>query len=141
MSTAAAPRGPYPGRVRLDRAVTRPAPNSVPIVRLLLAALGGAIVVTCIAICLMLASSAPTPRAQALEAGHRVLSYLSKNCLGCTVDSQGEAHPGTWRIRLQTPHWRRCFLITPSEFAYVPGRGMVGLHVASCRVGGTGLTG
>lgn len=141
MSTAAAPRGPYPGRVRLDRAATRPAPNSVPIVRPLLAALGGAFVVSCVAICLMISVPAPAPRAQAIEAGHRVLSYLSKHCAGCTVDSLGEAHPGTWRIRLQTPHWRRCFLITPSEFAYVPDRGMVGLHVTSCRSGGTGLTG
>ena len=41
--------------------------------------------------------------------------------------------PGTWRLRIATPRWRRCFLITPAQYAYVPGHGVAGLSAVPCR--------
>ena len=133
-TAAAAPRR-LTRRVRLERTGTRLALHAgTPLSRMFLAALAGALAVTCVSAVLVLLSSAPTPQRQAIEDGRQVLSYLWKDCGSkCTVQALTQTTPGTWRVRVQTPRWRRCFLITPAEYAYVPGHGVTGLSAAACR--------
>ena len=97
-----------------------------------LAALAGALAVTCISAALVLSSPVPTERQRAIEDGRQVLSYLWRDCGNrCTVRAVTQTTPGTWRVRLQTPRWRRCFLITPADYAYVPGHGVAGLSATA----------
>ena len=133
-STAAAVPGLLTGRVRPDRdRACFGAPLRQPILRIFLAALAGALAVTCISAILVLSSSVPTERQRAAQDGRQVLSYLWNDCGNrCTVQVISRTAPGTWRVRLQTPRWRRCFMITPSDYAFVPGHGLVGLSATAC---------
>lgn len=98
-----------------------------------LAALAGALAVTCVSGVLVLMSPSPTGQQRALQDGRQVLSYLWRGCgSSCTVRAVMQTAPGTWQVRLQTPSWRRCFLIMPAEFAYVPSHGVTGLSAATC---------
>lgn len=131
----AARAGPFAGRVSRYRAQASPSCYSVPAIsRLLLAAVAGALAVTCISAVLVLLSPVPTDRERATQDGRNVLDYLWRNCgERCTVRAETQTTLGTWRVQLQTPRWRRCFLITPHDYAYVPGRGVVGLSATACR--------
>ena len=99
-----------------------------------LAAVAGALAVTCISAVLVLMSPVPTGQQRAIEDGRQVLSYLWRGCgSSCTVRAVTQTTPGTWRVRIATPRWRRCFLITPAQYAYVPGHGVAGLSAVACR--------
>jgi hypothetical protein len=90
--------------------------------------------VTVISAILVLMSPVPTGRERAVHDGRQVLSYLWRHCgSSCTVQAVAQTTPGTWRVRVLTPKWRRCFLITPAEYAYVPGHGVTGLSAVACR--------
>ena len=79
--TAAAAPGPLAGRVRLDRARTRLALlQATPLSRMFLAALAGALAVTCVSAVLVLMSPTPTGRQRAIQDGRQVLSYLWGDC-------------------------------------------------------------
>lgn len=131
-----AAHGPFAGRARLSAARACPVPYvAAPISRLLLAALAGVLAVTVVSICFVLASPAATLRERALDDARQVLSFLrpSKECGGrCTLQPLRQVAHGTWRVRLETPAWSRCFLITLSEFGYVPDHGVVGLRAVAC---------
>ena len=132
----AAPAAPRPpaGLVRFGRARTRVAPHSgVAISGVFLAAAAGGLAVTVISAILVLMSPVPTGRQRAVQDGRQVLSYLWRDCGSrCTVQGVTQTTAGTWRVRLQTPRWRRCFLINPAEYVYVPDHGVTGLSAAAC---------
>jgi hypothetical protein len=110
---------------------------AAPISRVSLGALFGVLAVTVASICLVLTSPPATLRERALDDARQAFVYLrpSKECAGrCTVRPLRQVAPGTWRVRLQTGDWSRCFLVTPAKFAYVSGgRGVVGLRAVACR--------
>lgn len=122
-------------RVRLDRAWTRAGPHlGPPISRLFLAASAGVLTVTCVSAVLILMSPEQTARQRALGDGRQMVRYLWTHCgRSCAVQAVTQSSPGTWLMRVQTPKWRRCFLITPADYAYIPGHGLVGLSATACR--------
>jgi hypothetical protein len=137
-STSAAVHRLSAGRARLSVAGARPAVSypTDALSRLLLAALLGVLVLTCASIVLVFSSPAPTALQRVHDDAQQVLSMLepAKRCAGlCKVQTLGRAAPGTWLVRLTTPHWQRCFLVTPDEFGYAQGHGINGLESLRCR--------
>jgi hypothetical protein len=89
-------------------------------------------------ICLRdLDTSAPRPseRARAERDAGRALDYIvpSRVCAGrCSAQVLGKTAPRRWRVRLRTPHWERCFIVSVSKFGYKQQRGLSGLRAIRC---------
>lgn len=75
-------------------------------------------------------------RAQAQYDAEEMLAMLassSRTCADrCRADVLDRPAPGVWRVRLQSPSWRQCFLITVDTFSYSDRHGFNGLHHAPC---------
>lgn len=50
----------------------------------------------------------------------------------CGVDVYGWSSADGWRVALTGPSWRRCFVITLSEFNYTDARGFSGVRSVTC---------
>lgn len=67
--------------------------------------------------------------------GREVLGSLTtvQSCAGgCRADAIDRVAPSVWRVRLQTPTWRRCFELQIRAFGYSPETGFRGLRSVSC---------
>ena len=76
------------------------------------------------------------PGSNAAQAdGNRLLTVLaSRPVCGrrCGVDVYGSNSADRWRVLLKGPSWRRCFVITISEFSYADERGFSGVRSVTC---------
>jgi hypothetical protein len=75
-------------------------------------------------------------RSLALADATQVLQLLARqaDCSGgCGAEVLDHTVAGTWRVRIDTGAWRRCFSVSLNRFAYSAQGGMRGIEAASCR--------
>lgn len=105
------------------------------IFRILLGALKGVGVITCAAVVLVHCSAAPSARDAVRTDADTMLSLLttSDTCGGrCRVQVLDNTANGTWRVRLSTPSWVRCFAVTPAMFSFSADHGAEGVLSDQC---------
>jgi hypothetical protein len=107
----------------------------VAIRRLLIAGLVGALLATIAGVVLALSAPIPSPRQATRTDAREVLGMLTSanTCAGgCSVSLLGQASRSTWRVAINTPLWRRCFLISPGSFGTIEGHGWMGIDSTPC---------
>jgi hypothetical protein len=83
------------------------------------------------------AAPPPSGRNQAQSDGRRVLDALaqSSDCAGgqCVVDVLDMVAAQTWRVKVTSRSWQRCFDIHLDSFGASREHGLTGLRSAPCR--------
>jgi hypothetical protein len=76
-----------------------------------------------------------SPRVSAERDAEHLLALLmpSRACSGsCGVRALGRSGAGQWRVQVRAHAWRRCFVITLSQFGYSEQSGVTGLRSIGC---------
>jgi hypothetical protein len=81
-------------------------------------------------------SPPPATRGEAgFDAGRLLAGITGSHCVGrCGVDVLGQSARHTWRVRLRTGTWQRCFDLDPTAFGYSAARGFTGVSATRCRI-------
>jgi hypothetical protein len=112
------------------------APSRASLGRILVGAAIGALIATMASLWIAL-SSTPLPPAEIARAdAHQMLvtSWPQDSCEGrCSVGVLGRAAPGDWRVRLTSPQWVRCYVVTLKQFSWTFERGVTGAVLVPCR--------
>ncbi len=112
------------------------APSRASLGRILVGAVIGALIATMASLWIAL-SSTPLPPADIARAdAHQMLvtSWPEDSCEGrCSVAVLGPAAPGDWRVRLTSPQWVRCYVVTLKQFSWTFERGVTGAVQVPCR--------
>ena len=112
------------------------APSRACLTRILAGAVIGALIATC-ALLIVVLTSQPLPSADIARAdAHQILitSWPQDSCEGrCSVAVLGRAAPGDWRVRLTSPQWVRCYVVTLKQFSWTFERGVTGAVQVPCR--------
>jgi hypothetical protein len=81
------------------------------------------------------ATPAPATSAQASFDGKRILDAIIPGCGSrCSVKLLGQSGAHTWRLRLSTGNWYRCYDLDPVAFGFDGNHGFSGAKLAPCRI-------
>jgi hypothetical protein len=112
------------------------APSRASLGRILVGAVIGGLIATIAALAIALASPPLPPADIARGDAHQILitSWPQASCDGrCSVAVVGRAAPGDWRVRLTSPQWVRCYVVTLKQFSWTFERGVTGAVLVPCR--------
>ena len=111
------------------------APSRAYLGRILAGAVIGALIAT-VALLLIALTSKPLPPADIARAdAHQILvtSWPQDACGGhCSATVLGSGGPGEWRVRLTSPRWTRCYVVTLKRFSWTYDRGVTGVVQVAC---------